>query len=167
MHTDSSNHQRAWTKQLDSGLADCGIFLSRLPSSFYFFIPGENSTFDSKHSAVLKPLAQSVQLVSAVLFLLGDLMRTKTAGEQEGEYTGAIETQTSKIPSGVYLTAAIGSMAASAILKISGQDDWSHFVGHWAPAFLMLGVYNKLVKQNGSDASSRRLKPQPSAAAAD
>jgi hypothetical protein len=135
--------------------------------NFCLFVSTEIFAQTPQHSTVLKVPSQNVQLASAVFFILGELMRTKTAGEQEGEYTGAIETQTSKIPSGVYLTAAIGSMAASAILKISGQDDWSHFVGHWAPAFLMLGVYNKLVKQNGSDASSRRLKPQPSAAAAD
>ncbi len=91
-------------------------------------------------------------------------MRTHTTGETEGEYTGAIEAKTSKIPSGVYLSAAIGSMAASAILKISGKDDWSNFVGHWAPAFLILGVYNKMVKQKGSDVSSRRRKLEPSAA---
>jgi hypothetical protein len=29
------------------------------------------------------------------------------------------------------------------------------FVGQWAPAFLILGVYNKLVKQHGSDAYSK------------
>ncbi|HEY0701301.1 MAG TPA: hypothetical protein VGD60_00910 [Candidatus Acidoferrales bacterium] len=83
-------------------------------------------------------------------------MQSHTAGEHEGQITGTIESQTSKVPSGVYLTAAIGSMAASAILKLSGKDDWSNFIAHWAPAFLILGVYNKMVKQNGSDASTRR-----------
>jgi hypothetical protein len=48
-------------------------------------------------------------------------MRTHTAGETVGEYTGAIESQTSKIPSGIYLTAAIGSTAASTLLKILGK----------------------------------------------
>lgn len=81
-------------------------------------------------------------------------MQTKTAGEPEGEMTGAIEVQTSKVPSGAYLGAAIGSMAVSAILKFSGKDDWSNFVAHWAPAFLILGVYNKMVKQHGSDEST-------------
>jgi len=76
-------------------------------------------------------------------------------GETEDRFTGAIESQTSKIPSSAYLGMAIGSMAASATLKIVGRSDWALFVGQWAPAFLLLGVYNKLVKQHGSDAYSR------------
>jgi hypothetical protein len=43
-------------------------------------------------------------------------------------------------------------MAASAVLKIMGRDNWALFVGQWAPAFLIMGVYNKMVKQHGSDA---------------
>ena len=45
-------------------------------------------------------------------------------------------------------------MAASGILKGLGKDEWALFVGQWAPAFLILGLYNKLVKQHGSDALS-------------
>ena len=78
-----------------------------------------------------------------------------THGEREGRYTGELESQTSRIPSTAYLTAAVGSMAASAILKIAGRDDWALFVGQWAPTFLIIGVYNKLVKQQGSDAYTR------------
>lgn len=79
-------------------------------------------------------------------------METRTFGTREDQVTGAIESKTSKIPSSVYLTAAIGSMAASAILKATGKQHWSLFVGQWAPAFLIMGLYNKLVKQLGSDA---------------
>jgi hypothetical protein len=80
---------------------------------------------------------------------------TRISGEREDPVTGTIESQTSKIPSSGYLALALGSMAASAILKIAGRDDWSLFVGQWAPSFLIIGVYNKLVKQHGSDAYSR------------
>jgi hypothetical protein len=73
-------------------------------------------------------------------------------GESEDRFTGAIESQTSKIPSTGYLAAAVSSMAASAVLKIMGRDNWALFVGQWAPAFLIMGVYNKMVKQHGSDA---------------
>lgn len=76
-------------------------------------------------------------------------------GVREDRFTGAIETQTSRVPSSGYLAFALGSMAASAILKAVGRDDWSLFVGQWAPAFLIMGVYNKMVKQHGSDAYSR------------
>ena len=81
-------------------------------------------------------------------------MKTRSAGEREDPITGAIESQTAKIPSSGYLAAALGSMAASAILKIAGKDQAALFVGQWAPAFLILGVYNKMVKQHGSDAFS-------------
>ena len=79
---------------------------------------------------------------------------------REDRLTSTIEAQTSKIPSSGYLAAAIGSMAGSAILKGLGKSDWALFVGQWAPAFLILGVYNKLVKQHGADAydeSARRI----------
>lgn len=79
-------------------------------------------------------------------------METRTFGQREDRVTGAIESQTSKVPSSAYLAGAIGSMSASAVLKILGKDDWALFVGQWAPAFLIMGLYNKLVKQLGSDA---------------
>lgn len=76
-------------------------------------------------------------------------------GVTEDRFTGAIEAQTSKIPSSGYLAAAVGAIAASAILKMVGKDDWSLFVGQWPAAFLLMGVYNKMVKQHGSDAYSK------------
>lgn len=76
-------------------------------------------------------------------------------GYREDQVTGTLEAQTAKIPSSGYLAFALGSMAASAILKAVGKNDWSLFVGQWAPAFLIIGVYNKLVKQHGSDAFSK------------
>jgi hypothetical protein len=33
------------------------------------------------------------------------------------------------------------------------------FVGQWAAPFLILGIYNKLVKQRGSDASTPTAAP--------
>ena len=76
-------------------------------------------------------------------------------GKSEDAFTGALESQTARMPSSGYLAFALGSMAASAILKAVGKDDWSLFIGQWAPSFLIIGVYNKLVKQQGSDAFSR------------
>jgi hypothetical protein len=75
---------------------------------------------------------------------------------QEDRFTGAIEHQTSQIPSTAYLGVAIGAMAASAVLKIMGKDDWALFVGQWPAPFLIMGIYNKMVKQHGSDAWSSR-----------
>ncbi len=75
-------------------------------------------------------------------------------GQGEDRFSGALEAQTSKMPSAGYLGFALGSMAASAILKALGKDDWALFVGQWAAPFLIIGVYNKMVKQHGSDAYS-------------
>jgi hypothetical protein len=72
----------------------------------------------------------------------------------EDQFTGAIEKQTSKTPSSVFLGLALGSMAISAMLKISGKNNWALFVGQWAAPFLIMGNYNKMVKQHGSDATS-------------
>jgi len=86
----------------------------------------------------------------------GVIMEDKVGnGRTEGRFTGAIESQTSKIPSAGYLAAAFGAIATSAILKIAGKDDWALFVGQWPAAFMLMGVYNKMVKQHGSDAHSR------------
>jgi hypothetical protein len=78
-------------------------------------------------------------------------MDTRTSGEREDRFTGAIESQTAKTPSSVFLGLAIGAMAASAVLKIMGKDDWALFVGQWPAPFLIMGTYNKVVKQHGSD----------------
>ncbi len=82
-------------------------------------------------------------------------METRVSGQYEDNYTGAIESQTSKLPSTVFLGLALGSMAASLILKIVEKDDWALFVGQWAAPFLIMGNYNKMVKQHGSAARSR------------
>jgi hypothetical protein len=84
--------------------------------------------------------------------------RVEKGQASEDRITGAIERQTANIPSSTFLTLAVGSMITSAILKISGKDDWALFVGQWAAPFLIMGNYNKMVKQHGSDASSNQLR---------
>ena len=66
-----------------------------------------------------------------------------------GQVTKAIESQTIKIPSVFFLGCAIGSMAASLGLEFSGRKQLGNFVGQWVPTFLILGLYNKLVKLEG------------------
>lgn len=79
----------------------------------------------------------------------------RSRGAREDNVTARIESQTSKIPSTGYLGAALGAMAVSAVLNISGKKHWSLFVGQWAAPFLLMGIYNKMVKQHGSDIESR------------
>jgi hypothetical protein len=73
---------------------------------------------------------------------------------QEDQITASIEKYTSKVPSSVYLGLALGSIAASLSFKIAGKQDTATYIGHWVAPFLLLGVYNKLVKQHGSDAAA-------------
>lgn len=70
---------------------------------------------------------------------------------REGPVARAIEQQTAKLPSDTFLWAAVGSIGVSLVLELTGKKDAANFVGHWAPTLLILGLYNKLVKLEGSD----------------
>jgi hypothetical protein len=69
----------------------------------------------------------------------------------EGTVARTIEQQTAKIPSDVFLWAALGSIGTSAILRLMGKKNASLFVGDWVAPFMLFGVYNKIVKTQGSD----------------
>lgn len=75
----------------------------------------------------------------------------------EGTVARAIEQQTAKLPSDAFLWMAVGSIATSLTMQIMGKQHVSLFVGQWAPTFLILGLYNKLVKQLGSDRTQNAL----------
>jgi hypothetical protein len=77
------------------------------------------------------------------------------AGYREGPVARGLERQTAKIPSDVWLWAAVGSIGASLFCKMTGNRHTANFIGQWAPTFLLLGVYNKLVKLHGSDSYER------------
>lgn len=83
--------------------------------------------------------------------------RVGLTSQHEGEFTKRIEEQTSKIPSITFLNLAVGSMALSAGLAgfSNRSRPFASFVGLWAPTFLLFGIYNKLVKLEGSDRYSK------------
>ena len=62
-----------------------------------------------------------------------------------------LEKETARIPSDVYLGAALGAMALSLGLFIAKKKHAALFFGQWAPSFLIIGLYNKLVKVEGHD----------------
>jgi hypothetical protein len=70
---------------------------------------------------------------------------------REGRLARTIEQQTAKLPSDVFLWAAVASMGTSLALEIAGREKTANFVGHWAPTLLILGLYNKMVKLMGSE----------------
>jgi hypothetical protein len=73
-----------------------------------------------------------------------------TAQRTEGPVAKAIERETSKVPSDVFLWGALGFLAVSAIQTLNRRNS-GVFLAQLAPTLLMMGVYNKLVKLGGSD----------------
>lgn len=67
----------------------------------------------------------------------------------EDTFTGVIEQQAAKVPSDVFLFAALGSMGLSLVLELAGRREAGRFVGMWASSLLTMGVYNKIVKLMG------------------
>jgi hypothetical protein len=82
-------------------------------------------------------------------------MNLEKNDKSEGSVTKAIEKQTAKVPSDAFLWSALGAMTVSAGLKIAGRKHSALFVGQWAAPFLLLGIYNKLVKLKGHDQNDR------------
>lgn len=82
-----------------------------------------------------------------------DLQQTTPRAEShaEGRVARAIENQTARLPSDMFLWAAGGSMGLSLGLLAAGRRHLSLFVGQWAAPLLIVGLYNKLVKVAGSD----------------
>lgn len=80
-----------------------------------------------------------------------NIMAFDTANEDQVSKT--IEKETAKIPSIVFLGAALVAMGLSALVKCSANKDDKDalFIGQWAAPFLLLGIYNKIVKTEGHD----------------
>jgi hypothetical protein len=76
---------------------------------------------------------------------------------KEGPVARAIESQTARIPSDVFLWSSLATMTASLVLKATRKDDAALFVGLWAAPFLLLGVYNKIVKVEGHDKEDKAM----------
>ena len=80
--------------------------------------------------------------------------RVSKGEAQEDQVTAAIEKYTSKVPSSVYLALAIGSIAGSISFNLAKKKHEALYIGQWVAPFLLLGIYNKLVKIHGSDATT-------------
>ena len=70
---------------------------------------------------------------------------------KEGPVAEAIEEQTAKLPSDLFLWGAVACMGVSLTMQLMKQKHVSLFIGQWAPSLLILGLYNKLVKLEGHD----------------
>jgi hypothetical protein len=74
---------------------------------------------------------------------------------KEGPVAKAIETQTAKLPSDLFLWTAAGFWISSLVLHYSGKKHPALMVGQCIAPLLIMGVYDKLVKQAGHDAKDK------------
>jgi hypothetical protein len=76
----------------------------------------------------------------------------RATAHREGSVKKTVESQTAALPSITFLGLAVGFMALALALMVVGRGEVAHFVGEWAPTILIMGLYNKLVKQHGDQA---------------
>jgi hypothetical protein len=83
--------------------------------------------------------------------------RVQPGQAQEDQFTATIEKFTAPVPSSAFLGLAIASIAASITVNAIQKEKANPalFLGQWVAPFLLLGIYNKMVKQHGSDATSK------------
>jgi hypothetical protein len=81
----------------------------------------------------------------------------KTSDQSEGGLARAIEKQTAKLPSDLFLWAGVGSIVGSLAMRLFGKKNTGNFVATWVPTILLLGVYNKIVKVAGHDRYQRKV----------
>jgi integral membrane sensor domain MASE1 len=86
---------------------------------------------------------------------MGTQAYTTGDNRMEDRFTKSIEEYTAAIPSSAYLAIAVGAMAASFALQVTGKGKWGNFIAQWVPTWLVIGLYNKLVKLEGHDATDR------------
>ncbi|HET9786890.1 MAG TPA: hypothetical protein VFP47_07140 [Pyrinomonadaceae bacterium] len=46
-------------------------------------------------------------------------------------------------------------MGASLLFLVVGQGTWGNFIAQWVPTWLIIGLYNKIVKLEGDDKFDR------------
>lgn len=71
--------------------------------------------------------------------------------KKEGKTAKEIEEYTAEIPSDAFLWTSFAVMGASLTFKLMHKNDLALFVGQWVAPILLMGVYNKIVKVEGSD----------------
>ncbi|MCH7410587.1 hypothetical protein MM239_14360 [Belliella sp. DSM 111904] len=71
--------------------------------------------------------------------------------KKEGTLTKKLEKSTANLPSSIYLWSAVSLMSTSLALKLLNKKHAALFVGQWVSPFLLFGIYNKIVKTEGSE----------------
>jgi hypothetical protein len=74
------------------------------------------------------------------------------SSHQEGPVAKQIEKETSKLPSDLFLWTGLGLLATAVVLQsVTKKSHWGLLVGQFAAPILIMGLYNKTVKQSGHD----------------
>jgi len=74
----------------------------------------------------------------------------------EDAFTKNIERYTAAVPSTAYLGVAVAAIGLSLAAHVIGKGKWGNFIAQWVPTWLLLGLYNKLVKIEGHDSMDPR-----------
>jgi hypothetical protein len=69
---------------------------------------------------------------------------------REDLVTRMLEHQAAKVPSHMFLFAALCAMGVSLGAELAGRQRSSRFVGMWVAPLMTMGVYNKMVKMLGA-----------------
>lgn len=67
---------------------------------------------------------------------------------RNGSAVHMLERRTGKVPTDIWLWAAVGSVLGSVVLRLLGRSSDANFVGHWAPTFAVLALLSKLSKRD-------------------
>ena len=78
-------------------------------------------------------------------------MDTANKQQQEGPVAKAIETQTSKIPSDIFLWTGLAIGAAAMTLYCTKRRHLALLIAQGIAPVMLMGIYNKMVKQMGHD----------------
>jgi hypothetical protein len=73
----------------------------------------------------------------------------------EDEFTKTVERYTAAVPSSAYLAVAMAAIGISLAAQVAGKGKWGNFIAQWVPTWLLLGLYNKIVKTEGHDQYAR------------
>lgn len=88
-----------------------------------------------------------------------DYQRTAYEGSRpsttEDEFTKTLEEYTAAIPSSAFLGVVVAAMGISLLCQVTGQGKWGNFIAQWVPTWLIIGLYNKVVKVQGHDQTDR------------
>jgi hypothetical protein len=55
------------------------------------------------------------------------------------------------VPTQAYLTAALGAIGLSMLLRVFGKKDAAVFVGQWPPTFILFALASKLLRPSDED----------------